>query len=282
MSAGLQQNRYVAVGHVTVDVMPDRERRAGGTVLYSALQAARLGFAATIVTRGAPAEIEALLAPFAAELELIVQPAERTTTLETHGAGAARRQRVLAWAGPVDLAGLPPGEILHLAPVAAELTGRADGGWPFVGLTPQGFARRWDSDGAVIGGCPADAALAMIAGRCDAVVLSEAERADCAALVARALAAGATVAVTAGGGATELIDAAGSSRLPVRRLAAPVDDLGAGDVYAAAFFAALYDGEDAPGAARIAHAAAALRVQGTGAAAIAHAEEIQAAAAAGD
>ncbi len=280
MSAGLQPRRYVAVGHVTVDVMPGGERRAGGGALYSALQASRLGLAATVVTRGVPAEIEELLEPFAGELELIVQPAATTTTLETFGAGEERRQRVLSWGGPVELTALPAGEILHLAPVAAELAGEARGDWPFVGLTPQGFARRWGS-ARWIEGCPAEPSLALLAGRLDAVVLSAGERADCAELLERALGAGATIAVTAGAGATELLDASGTRRLPVHPLAAPVDDLGAGDVYAAAFFAALAAGAEGGAAARVAHAAAALRMQGAGAMAIADARQIEAAVTAG-
>jgi sugar/nucleoside kinase (ribokinase family) len=281
MSAALQPRRYVAVGHVTVDVLPGGERRPGGGALYSALQASRLGMQATVVTRGQPAEIERLLKPYAGELELIVQPAASTTTLQTSGTGAARRQRVLAWAGLVEVAELPAGEILHLAPVAAELAGTARGEWPFVGLTPQGFARRWERPGGEIEGCAAEPSLALIAGRLDAVVLSESERAHCAALLERSLATGATVAVTAGADATELIDDRGSRRLPVRPLAAPVDDLGAGDVYAAVFFAGLASGEGPDAAARSAHAAAALRMQGAGPAAIADAGRIAAAATAG-
>jgi len=34
---------YTAVGHVTIDVMPDGSRRPGGGAFYAALQAARLG-----------------------------------------------------------------------------------------------------------------------------------------------------------------------------------------------------------------------------------------------
>jgi hypothetical protein len=41
-------------------------------------------------------EIERLLEPYRGELELEIQPAERTTTLETSGSGATRRQRLLA------------------------------------------------------------------------------------------------------------------------------------------------------------------------------------------
>jgi sugar/nucleoside kinase (ribokinase family) len=269
--------RYLAVGHVTVDVLPGDERRAGGTALYSAVQAARLGLEATIVTRGRAAELEPLLAPFAGELELIVQPATATTTLATAGEGEQRRQRVLDWAGPIDLARLPGAEILHLAPVAAELSGAARGGWPFVGITPQGLARRWDGPGGEIFLESVGPGSAMLAGRCDAVVLSDRERAACAALLERAIAAGATVAVTAGAGATELLGRGGADEmLEFEPIAAPADDLGAGDVFAAAFFASLAAGDGRAEAARTAHAAAELRMLGIGPGAIAHAAEIRA------
>jgi hypothetical protein len=81
---------------VTIDVLPDGQRRPGGTALYSALQAARLGLEATIVTRGRETELQELLAPFSGELRLIVEPAPATTTLQTTGSGEQRRQRMLA------------------------------------------------------------------------------------------------------------------------------------------------------------------------------------------
>ncbi|HEX9480949.1 MAG TPA: PfkB family carbohydrate kinase [Solirubrobacteraceae bacterium] len=256
--------------------MGDGERRPGGTALYGALQAARLGLSATIVTRGVEQEIAAMLAPFAAELELIVQPAEATTTLATAGIGEERRQRLQSWAGPVALDRLPQAEILHLAPVAAELAGRAQGAWPFVGLTPQGLARRWEKPGGEITMRAPDQDLVAIAGRCDAIVLSEEERAPCAALLERAIADGATVAVTAGPGSTEVLAAKGQTwELPAEPVADPVDDLGAGDVYAAAFFVRLAAGDEPLAAARIGHAAAALRMLGVGAGAIATAAEIE-------
>jgi sugar/nucleoside kinase (ribokinase family) len=183
---------------------------------------------------------------------------------------------MLAWAGPVELNGLPTAEILHLAPVAAELTGRAGGTWEFVGLTPQGFARRRrEPDGEIVAR-PADAKLVAIGGRCDAIVLSEHERSSCIELIERGLADGATVAITAGEAATEILTPGGEARrLPHEPLAVPADDLGAGDVYAAAFFVWLAAGEDPLVAARAAHGAAALRMQGVGPAAIAGAAAIQ-------
>ncbi len=277
MSDGLHPGgmRYLAVGHVTADVLDDRGIQPGGTALYSALQAARLGLSATIVTRGEPARVRALLAPFEDEIELIVQPAPETTTFATEGSGAARRQRVLSWAGPIDTGALPAAEILHLAPVAAELPEPAPGRWRFVGLTPQGYARRWDGAGATLASCAADPSFALSAGRCDAVVISVLERDSCAELLAAALAAGAVAAVTAGPSPMEiLLPGGGSETVAVSSLAEPVDDLGAGDVYAAAFFAALARGDEPAAAARMARAAAALRMIGRGPGAVANAEAI--------
>lgn len=258
---------YVTVGHVTVDELEeDRSRRPGGSAFYSALQAARLGLRALILTRGVPAEIEELLAPYRGELELRVLPAEHTTTLSTRGHGAERRQRLLDWAGPIEGPIEVDTAILHLAPVARETPrewrGRAD----FVGLTPQGLLRRWDAAGEIALVPPPPG---LIPERCDALVLSAAERGSCAELLRRAHAGGATLAVTAGAQPTELDLPDGERlRIPVPPLDAPAEDLGAGDVFAAALFLALHEGQ-APGeAAAFAHAAAALRLGGIGPAAI--------------
>src|SRR5579872_578754 len=86
---------YTTIGHVTTDVLADGSRRAGGTALYAALQAARLGLRARVITRGAPHELEELLAPFAGELDVVLEAAPHTTTMLTEGSGVARRQRVL-------------------------------------------------------------------------------------------------------------------------------------------------------------------------------------------
>ena len=112
---------YVTVGHVTVDVIAaDASRRPGGGAFYSALQAARLGLRALIVTQGSPAEIEALLAPYRDELELRILPAPATTTFATSWPGGQRSQRVLAWAGPIAGPIEVDTGILHFAPVARE------------------------------------------------------------------------------------------------------------------------------------------------------------------
>ncbi len=258
---------YTTVGHVTVDVMDDGTRRPGGSAFYAALQASRLGARALIVTRGVRAEIEALLAPFAGELELEVIDAERTTTLLTSGAGRSRTQRVLAWAGEIGDDVALDTTIVHLAPVARETPSRWRGRAEFVGVTPQGLVREWSGAGGRVRHGALD--LVLLPASCDAVVFSESERDSCAALLAPAARAQApVVAVTAAAAATELRAPDGEIvhvEVPYVRMR---DDLGAGDVFAAAFFVALADGATATDAAEFANAAAAVRIAGAGAGAI--------------
>lgn len=266
---------YVTIGHVTLDLIedhPDGPRsQAGGGAFYSALQAARLGLRTLIVTKGVPAEIETMLAPYRDELDVHVLPSQSTTTLATWGAGRARVQCVRAWAGPIDepLVSLfdEQAAIVHFAPIARETTGETWMQGEFVGLTPQGLVRRWEADGRI-----RSSALQpdMLPRRIDAAVLSASERADCAPLLERASTArGAVAAVTAGVEPIELhLPDGGVTRVPTVAVHQAHEDLGAGDVFAAAFFVALGGGKPAPDAARFASAAAAVKVAGAGPAAI--------------
>jgi sugar/nucleoside kinase (ribokinase family) len=270
---------YVTVGHVTLDLIEDRPggtvAQPGGGAFYSALQAARLGLRTLIVTQGAPAQIEELLAPYATELDLCVIPTAHTTTLSTSGSGLSRSQRVLAWAGqivePLDI----HSSILHLAAVARETptTWRGEAG--YVGLTPQGLVRDW-REGQTTSLVALDPAT--VPSRFDAAVIGERERACCDTLFEAARRAGATVAVTAGARPTAVYP---PGEEPVAQTVAPSpttarDDLGAGDVFAAAFFVGLHEGMPAAEAAAFGNAAATLRVTAGGATAIARRTEIEA------
>ncbi len=275
---------YVAVGHVTVDVLvdaPDGPRRqAGGGALYSGLQAARLGLRTLILTSGRRAELDGLLEPYRDELQVQMLDTEQSTTLETRGSGRRRTQRLLSWAGPLPSTMVPRrAAILHLAPVARETPGRVDVSAELVGITPQGLMRRWDRSGTI-------EEVALSAGAlpqpCDAVVINAAEQ-DCLApaLPDQTAPSGRLplVAVTAGSEPTQI-------RLPDGRVTAvpppqpgldPIDDLGAGDVFAAAFFIALHGGAPPAEAAAFGNAAAAVRIGGRGPGAIGRHQEIEAA-----
>jgi 1D-myo-inositol 3-kinase len=264
---------YTTVGHVTADVMADGSRRPGGGAFYSALQAARLGWRARIVTRGVRAEIEQLLAPFAAELELEVAESQHTTTLATSITGRARSQRMLAWAGQIGEDLRVDTAILHVAPVARETRAHWRGRARFVGLTAQGLVRTWARIGAPV--MPAALQRALVPERCDAIVISSHERDSCAALLAGFEASGGdrstgpVVAVTDAAAPTELYLPDGqSARVRVPAVVSPCDDIGAGDVFAAAFFVALAEGSAPEPAASLANAAAAVRIAGDGPGAI--------------
>jgi sugar/nucleoside kinase (ribokinase family) len=253
---------YVTVGHVTVDVTaPDGSRRPGGGAFYSALQAARLGQRTLIVTKGVQEELEELLAPYRGELEVQVLPAEQTTTFATAGMGARRRQRVLAWAGAITEPLEVNTSILHLAAVARETPSSWQGRAEFVGITPQGLVRKWDESGEM---SLAPLAPGALPARFDAAVLSEAELRCCQSLGAEAINR-ALLAVTAGSQPTLVHLQDGTVQAaPAPFVEHPRDDLGAGDVFAAAFFVALRDGRSPLDAVAYGNAAAGVRIAGVG------------------
>jgi sugar/nucleoside kinase (ribokinase family) len=270
------QYDYLALGHVTADVLDDGSSVPGGSALYGALQAARLGLRSLIVTAGVPEEIERMLAPYREELDVQVVPAPETTRLQTSGMGEERRQRVLGWAGTIETSEQPSTSILHLAPVARELPATWDGAREFCGLTPQGLVRHWsDPEREIQLGAP-DAQALEHAGSSDALVISSHERQACTPLLDRARESGTVIAITAGERPGTMLLADGSTlATPVAALEAPVEDLGAGDVYAAALFVALAEGREPYDAAAFAGAAAAVRMMGAGAGAIGDRDAIE-------
>lgn len=277
---------YVTVGHVTIDVLEDARvgpsataepsattgaattadagggrRQPGGGAFYSALQAARLGLRTLILTRGVPEELEALLEPYRAELQVEIDAAERTTTLYTQGRGHARRQRLLAWAGRFGESIAVDTAILHLAPIARETPSSWRGHAELVGLTPQGLVRTWDEHGDVTRTALQSEQLPA---HCDAIVFSAGERESCAELIPGST-PDAVVAVTAGALPTTILPAGGAPlEVMPPTIAGPHDDLGAGDVFAAAFFVALHEGLAPAAAAAYGNAAAAVRIAGVG------------------
>jgi sugar/nucleoside kinase (ribokinase family) len=112
--------------------------------------------------------------------------------------------------------------------------------------------------------------------RCAAIVISEAERTSCEGLL-RDRAGEAIAVVTDAAAPTELQLPGGEQvRLPVPPVSPIRDDMGAGDVFAAAFFIALAEGEQPIRAAGFATAAAAVRVAGEGPAAVGERAAIEA------
>ncbi len=275
--AGLQSSRtpeYLVIGHICADLHADGKVVLGGTALYSALTAARLGWRTAVLTRGLYGqqvhghEVPSLQ-PFASELSIIVQEAESTTMfVNTYSAGR-RTQQLPSWAGPIDLRGLPPhwrnAKIIHLGPIAQEIAAQQTGGLTaeFLGATPQGWMREWPKPG---GGRVATTHLRMpqnLVGGLDGIVVSDEEIHDCRDTV-EAVGARRLGAITMGDNGSRVIY--GGKHEHVAAYKVPVaDHTGAGDTYAAAFFIKATDRSiSAVKAAQFASAVSALSLTGIG------------------
>jgi sugar/nucleoside kinase (ribokinase family) len=272
------QHDYLVIGHICLDRLRDGRLIPGGTALYGAVQAARLGLRTGVLSAGNARALAGPLTPYRDEFNVDLLDTPETTIFVNVGVGAARQQSVEGWAGLIPLAGRTlDAPIIHLGPIAREIDLGALPAFPrdaFVGATPQGWLRRWGADGRVTEH-PLELPAALT-DRLDALVLSETEAPLAGEAIAAVRAAGGLVAITRGASACLLVDAAGERE--VATIERPiVDDTGAGDIFAVAFFAALAEGQSPEDAAQFAHAAAGLSIGGLGASAIATREAIEAA-----
>ena len=266
---------YLVIGHVALDVGAGPPR-LGGTAYYAALTAQRLGQRAGMVTR-CPRHVAALLHDALPSVALHVLPSAEATAFENIYEGDSRRQRLLARADDLDLSSIPSewGDVplVHLGPVAREVDPALLSAFPqsFIGVTPQGWLRRWGDD-QIVGCAEPDFELARL-GSASAVVFSEEDLCGNNEL-ARRLAEAAPYSVQTRAGKAATLH---SPRGPQRIAAHPttvVDPTGAGDVFATAFFVRFAEGAAPDDAVRFAHVAAALSIAAPGSAAIPDRETI--------
>jgi sugar/nucleoside kinase (ribokinase family) len=274
---------YVAIGHMTIDRTPSGNV-LGGSVLYAALTAARYGLRSGIFTRanlGAlDRQMREQLDAIAAEVEIVTQSSPGITTFTNTEVAGRRSQALHDWGGEIDLTGLPPlwrsAGAIHIAPVAQEIDPRQVNRLSpqLLGCTPQGWLRRWDEQrlGQVRTSplrLPSD-----LVSRIDALVVSAEEYAHARDVVVEIGQRGLSV-VTRGIQGASLIDRGREVDVPAYRVKV-VDTTGAGDVFAAALFAARSARESVSASARYASAAAALTVAGTGLSAVPSREAVEA------
>ena len=268
---------YLALGNPTLDVQAGGSFVLGGSVVYSALQAARLGLSAEILGRGNPAQLEPYWEPYAGEVGLHLQPAESATMFRNVSVGDSREQWLKAWAGEIsDLGDVPDSDILHIAPVAQEISLErmaAECRSRFVLLTPQGLVRRWDRIGARIELMPRGfpAAVSSVV---DVVVVSETEAPYVSELLAAVPHHGGLGVVTRGRRGCEVLTRDGSTEYTADPVPILVDPTGAGDCFAATLTSEMFRGQPVPEAIRLATAAASLCVGGQGPATIGGRQEI--------
>ena len=246
----LQPVDYLVVGHVAADISPTGAQ-LGGTVSYSGLTAWALGLRVGIVTSsGEGAPLEALDG-----IPIVNVPAEHSTTFENIKTESGRRQILHHQAAPILLHHIPQvwrsAPIIHLAPIAREL----DPSLPenlsssLIGITPQGWLRRWDENGQV-------AACAWENSEQDlrhagAVVMSV-EDVNYDLELVEEMAHNTRILCLTEGAAGAVLHWNADRRRFRPPVMDEVDGTGAGDFFAAAFFVRLYHTRDPWEAARFA------------------------------
>jgi len=255
---------FLAIGHVTKDLLPGGGYTMGGTVTYAALTARNLGVSTAVLT-SAPPDLD--VSGKLKGIQVHIVPAQCATTFANIYENGKRRQFLHGTATPLAAAHLPPdwktSPIVLMGPLAGELGLEWLGVFPLavVGVTPQGWMRQWNGDGTVTAKPWQEAE--QILPRVDVLVFSEEDVGRDEALIRRYAGLVRIAVVTRGcGGATVFRDGVGRS-FPAFR-AQEVDPTGAGDVFAAAFLVRLRETGDAYVAAAFANCTASFAVEGNG------------------
>ncbi len=288
MSGSGASPTFLAIGHVTRDLLPDGSFTLGGTVTFAALTAYHLGLVAGIVTCADEtllADLPALLPPIA----LAARPAPVTTAFENSYHEGFRTQYLRARAPQLDLSDIPPAwlaaPIVLLAPLAQEIPPTLLRSLPrqansLLAATPQGWLRRWDADGRV---WPtpwenAEELLplldALILSHDDLLPFADNQRAAADAMLADWSRRVPLLVATDGRHGATLFEHGTTTRFPAYP-ATEVDPTGAGDVFAAAFLVHLYQHRDPHAAMNFANCVASLSVEAPGITGIPTLEKIE-------
>ncbi|MBC8248428.1 MAG: hypothetical protein H8E90_02015, partial [Anaerolineales bacterium] len=159
---GLFGPDFLVIGHVTRDLQPlvpgpkdqgEDGYTVGGTVTFASLTARNLGQRTAVVTRASP---DLNLNPLYQGIEVLRLPSPVTTTFQNlYSTDGTRTQFIRAVAGQIRAEDIPPAwreaKVVLLGPLADELEGSIVNIFPhsLIGVTPQGWMRRWDGDGRV-------------------------------------------------------------------------------------------------------------------------------------
>jgi sugar/nucleoside kinase (ribokinase family) len=256
---------FLAVGHTARDEFPDGRWRLGGSALYGAATAAKLGANVTLVTRAGPQERESL-DTLCQELGITLRalPSDVTTTFAfSYDAAGHRTLRLRAKAEPITRADVgravgTPRAVL-LASIAGELDDSLFAPWSGAKrvLAAQGMLRSFAADGTVKATPWAD--HARLLPKVDAVVVSEEDHAEDSAWLPYT-----TVLVTQAERGSELHAHGATTHVPAFAVAEVIDQTGAGDAFAASLGLGLAEGLPMVEAATFASAAASFAVEGLG------------------
>jgi sugar/nucleoside kinase (ribokinase family) len=234
-----QPLEYLVIGHITQDLV-NGGVMLGGTASYATMTAHALGLRTGLVT-SCP---KWLRLPELAPISIYRKFSQNATTFENIETNHGRQQVVHHSAAVIGADDIPEdfvnAAIIHLGPVANEINPMIVTSLPdsaFVGLTPQGWMRNWSSDGHVHfrRWQTPDALL----DRANAVVISVEDVQGNEDLIEEYVQKTQVLVVTEGFNGARVY-----WHGDVRRFSAPtvevVDPTGAGDIFAAVFFARMH------------------------------------------
>jgi len=267
---------FLVIGHITKD-LTNGSFTIGGTVTYAALTACRLGCRTGIVTRADP-ELD-LTALEGCGIHITRLPSPVTTTFENIYLDGTRRQYVRAVANTISPEDIPlawrRAPIVHLGPLAQELPPDLVHAFPhaLIGITPQGWMRRWDATG-LVHPIPWEH-LDQVMDRADVLVYSEQDVDGDRAIMQRyAHVARIMVVTQSRRGCTVYVRGQRPRHFPAYP-AVEVDPTGAGDVFCAAYLIHLYQTRDPYESARFANCVASFCVEGKGTSCIPSLAQVQ-------
>jgi 1D-myo-inositol 3-kinase len=243
--------RYLTIGHICQDVLPDGWM-FGGAATYSARAAHALSCHVQVLT-SLRADVD--VRPALADIEVLRLRSDHTTTFENVYTDHGRQQTLHAVAERLTPDRFPAtltADIVHLAPIAQEV----DLGWldrfpgALIGVTPQGWLRQWDTTGRVSPIGWADAAAVLP--RADVVIISIEDVAHNEDLVQQWAAQAKMLVVTRGAHGCTVHHHNIIAAVPTHPVEV-VDATGAGDIFAASFLVRLRECGDPIAAARFAN-----------------------------
>ena len=256
---------FVAVGHITKDLLSEGTYSIGGTATYASLAALRLGASVAVFT-SAPADLDLGDALKGVMVHRVASP--YATTFENIYLGPHRKQYIHGTALPLHPDDLPTAwrraPIVLLCPIAGELGLDWTGTFrrSIVGVTPQGWMRRWDEHGLITHQPWHEAG--QILPKVNVLVFSKEDVGGDQELVRQYAGLARIAAVTEGPMGVTVYWKGQPRRFPAYRASAEVDPTGAGDVFAAAFLLRLKETQDPYLAAPFANGAASFAIEGPG------------------
>ncbi len=261
---------FLCVGPAARDVVPGGWRW-GGTVTYAALLARAWGISTAVLTAMAEDDVAPYRTLLGNEVLLHALPSMHTTSMANEYNAAGRRQRFVSKAARIEPRHVPPAwrqaSIVLVGPLLGEVSTRLGSHFPTESLramTIQGrlrthrkermYTRRWPR-------------AAQEFGAYDVLIFSEEDvRGDRGQ--AEFYAGLVPLAVMTHGGAGATVFAQGNATHHAAFGAEPVDETGAGDVFAAAFLLTYATSRDPAASCRYANAAAACSIEHVGIAGI--------------